>query len=103
MDCWWAELELELKLSLKIQDQDKAELEEQTGCNLILLRPLLSASRIIPESQSTGSDKHYAAVMEHLLSTLENSGEVRKVRKDVLAFVADKFHKMTSEPAKWRS
>jgi len=100
MDCWWAELEL--ILSLKIKDQDKAALEERTGCNPILLRPLLSASRIIPESQSTGSDEHHAAVMD-LFTTLENSGEVRKVRKDVLAFVADKFHKMTSEPAKWRS
>ena len=100
MDCWWAELEL--KLSLKIQDQEKTELEKETGCNPSLLRPLLSASRIIPESQSTGSDEHHAAVMEHLFTTLENSGEVRKVRKDVLVFVADKFHKMTLEPAKWR-
>jgi len=100
MDCGWAELEL--ILSLKIKDQGKAELEERTGCNPILLRPLQSASPIIPELQSTGSDEHHAAVMD-LFTTLENSGEVRKVRKDVLAFVADKFHKMTSEPAKWRS
>jgi len=100
MDCRWDELEL--ILSLKIKDQDKAELEERTGCNPIFLHPLLSASRIIPELQSTGSDEHHAVAMD-LFTTLENSGEVRKVRKDVLAFVADKFHKITSEPAKWRS
>jgi len=101
MDCWWAEVEL--KLSLTIQDQDKANLEELTGCNPILLRPLLGASRIIPDSQDPGSDEYHAEMIEHLITTLETSHEVRKVRDDILAFVADKHAKLTLEPDKWTS
>jgi len=101
MDCWW--VELELKLSLKIQGQHTANLEELTGCNPILLRPLLSASRIIPDSQNTGRDEHHAEMIEHLLTTLRESGEVRKVGEDVLAFVADKYAKLALELAKWTS
>jgi hypothetical protein len=101
MDCWWTELEL--KLSLTIPDQHKANLEGLTGCSPILLRPLLSASRIVPVPESTDSDEHHAEMIEHLLTTLEESGEVRKVREDILAFVADKHAKLASEPNKWTS
>jgi len=42
-------------------------------------------------------------MIEHVFTTLEESDEVRMVRKDVLAFVADKHAKLASEPAKWTS
>jgi len=101
MDCWWAEVEH--KLSLTIHDQNKAILEELTGCNPLLLRPLLSASRIIPDSQNPGSDEYHTEMIEHLIATVETSCEVRNVRDDVLAFVADKHGKLASEPDKWTS
>jgi hypothetical protein len=97
MNCWWAELKL--KLPLTILDHDKTNLEELTGCNPILLRPLLS----IPVPKSTDSDKRHVVTIVHLLTALEKSDEVRKVRKDILAFVADKHAKLASEPDKWTS
>jgi hypothetical protein len=97
MDCWWAELKL--KLPLTIPDEHKTNLEKLTGCNPILLRPLLS----IPDPESTDSDKHHVDMIEHLFTTLEKSGEVRKVREDIFAFVADKHAKLASEPDKWTS
>jgi hypothetical protein len=101
MDCWWAELKL--KLPLTIPDQHKTNLEELTGCNPLLLRPLLSARWTIPDPESTDSDEHHADMIEHLLTTLEKSSEVQKVREDISAFVADKHAKLASEPDKWTS
>ena len=94
---------MELKLSLTIQDQDKTNLEEVTGCNPILLRPLLSASTIIPDSQNPGSDEHHGKMIEHLLTTLNESGEAQKVREDVMAFVKDKHSKLASQQDEWAS
>jgi hypothetical protein len=101
MDTWWAELEV--TLSLKIQDQHKAELEELTGCTPILLRPLQSPSQIISGLQSADTEERYAEMVEHLFTTLEKSDEVRNVRKNILAFVADKSAKLSTEPVKWYS
>ena len=41
MSNWWSEFER--RASLNLEDNDKAHLEELTGCNPILLRPLLYA------------------------------------------------------------
>jgi len=101
MDSWWAAWEL--KFSLKIEDQQKAHLQELTGCNPILLHPLLSASRIIPDSQEPDPEEYHEEVIQHLLTTLEESSEVRKLRKNITDFVTAKHRKMTSEPEKWRS
>jgi hypothetical protein len=89
MDSWWAELVA--TLSLQIQEQHKAELEKLTGCNPILLRPLLHPSRIIPDSQSSDPVKQYAEMIEHFSATLSESDEVENVRKSILVYVIDKY------------
>jgi hypothetical protein len=101
MDSWWAELES--TLSVEIKGNHKTELEELTGCNPILLNPVLSSSRVTPDSRSPDSDEHYAETIEHLFATLETSDEVRNVRTNISAFVNDKHAKLPLEPAKWKS
>lgn len=101
MDSWWAAWEL--KFSLKIEHQQKAHLEELTGCNPILLHPLLSASRIIPDSQEPDPEEYHEEVIQHLLTTLKESGEAQKVREHVMAFVKDKYSKLASQQDEWAS
>ena len=50
MSNWWCEFER--RASLNLEDNDKAHLEELTGCDPILLRPLLyTRSSIAADSQ----------------------------------------------------
>jgi hypothetical protein len=101
MDSWWAELKA--TQSLRIQKNHQENLEELTGCNPILLRSLLSASRIIPGSQSPDSVEHYTETIGHLSATVEESVEVENVREDILVYVAEKHKKANLEPAEWKS
>ena len=78
---------MERKVGLNIKPADKAQFEELTGCNPILLRPLLNALRIIPASQNCELEEHYAEVIEHLYQELMDSQEVKNVYDDILAFV----------------
>jgi len=100
MDCWWAELEV--KLSLVIQDQHKADVEELTGCNPLLLRPLIRPTRIIRRPQPIASVGCYVDVIEHLFSVLEKSDEVSNVRNNISASVAAQHATSTLEPVKWK-
>jgi hypothetical protein len=99
MDSWWANFEA--TVSVQIQKNHQAELEELTGCNPILLRPLLSPLRIIPDSQSTDYLKHYTEMIEHLSTTLDESVEVKNVRANILDYVTDMHGERNSE--KWKS
>jgi hypothetical protein len=94
MDSWWAKFEA--TASLQIQKNHKKELEELTGCNPILLRPLLSPVK----SESTDSFKHYPEMIAHLLTTLDESVEVENVRKNILDHVTDMHGEKNSE--KWK-
>jgi hypothetical protein len=103
MHSWWAELEA--SLSVQIPKNHKEEFEELTGCNPILLRPLLSSSRIIPDSQSNDSMEHYTEVTEHLSTTLDESVEAENVRKNIFDYVTDMHGKLDGmkNSVKWKS
>jgi hypothetical protein len=99
MNSWWANFEA--TVSVQIQKNHQEELEELTGCNPMLLRPLLSPSRKIPDSQSTDSLEHYTEMIEHLSTTLDQSVEVKNVRQNIWDYVTDMHGERNSE--NWKS
>jgi len=101
MEAWWEYVER--KVGLNIKPADKAHFEALTGCNPILLRPLLNASRITPDSQDRELDEHYAEVIEHLYQELMDSQEVRNVHDDILAFVKKSTAATATEPRMHRA
>ena len=94
MNNWWSEFER--TASLNLEDNDKARLEELTGCNPILLRPLLSSS--VADSQGNDNPE----VVEYLFKLVLSSTEARDVKENIERFVSSRRRHCVQDPVGWQ-
>ena len=97
MSNWWSEFER--RASLNLGDNDKAHLEELTGCNPILLRPLLYArSSIVADSQRDDCRE----AVEHLSKLVLNSTEAQDVMRNIERFASIGYRNSVQDPIGWK-